>query len=99
MAARLASSFKAVKRLMKPANPAASMPEITPPAAMAVSDKPENMKPTATPGSTAWLMASPSRLMRRSVRKTPSGAALTASASVATSARRMKANSENGPIT
>ena len=57
------------------------------------------MKPSATPGSTAWLSASPTRLNRRKVNSTPSGAAPSDSASTATRARRMKANSRKGPAT
>ena len=96
MAARLASSFRLVKRLTHPARAATTRPASMPPSAMAVSDRPATIKPMATPGSTAWLSASPIRLMRRRVRKTPKGAALKDSDTVATSARRIKANSAKG---
>ena len=43
-------------------------------------------------------MASPIRLMRRSIRNTPIGAAPNASAKVPTSARRMNSNSTNGAM-
>ena len=52
----------------------------------------------AAPGRMAWLIASPIRLMRRSMRNTPIGGALTESARQPTSARRMKANSMKGSM-
>mgnify|MGYP006201418447 CR=1 FL=1 len=52
----------------------------------------------AAPGRMAWAMASPVRLMRRSIRNTPTGAALSDSATPPSSAWRMKANSMKGPI-
>jgi hypothetical protein len=58
---------------------------------MAGSESPASRKPAAAPGSTACAIASPTRLMRRSTSRQPSGALPTLSASVATSARRMKA--------
>src|SRR5439155_725895 len=54
--------------------------------------------PTAAPGRIACAMASPTRLMRRSIRNTPSGPPDSASASTPTSARRMNSNSVNGAI-
>ncbi len=53
----------------------------------------------AAPGKIAWLMASPIRLMRRSIRNTPMGGAPSDSARQPTSARRMKANSMKGWVT
>src|SRR3989304_2375450 len=47
----------------------------------------------------AWLMASPIRLMRRSMRNTPIGGAPRERARHPTSARRMKENSMNGAMT
>ncbi|MGY4340789.1 hypothetical protein ACVWW3_005695 [Bradyrhizobium sp. LM2.9] len=43
-------------------------------------------------------MASPTRLIRRSIRNTPIGAPANDSAMTAASARRMNSNSVNGPI-
>ena len=81
-----------------PATPTTITPARKPPTLKAGSDRPNRMKATATPGSTAWLSASPNRLMRRSVSNTPSGALLMARASVPIKARRMNANSWNGEI-
>jgi hypothetical protein len=47
----------------------------SPPTAMLTSERPLTIKSMTTPGSTAWLSASPSRLMRRRVKNTPKGAA------------------------
>ena len=66
---------------------------------MAGSDSPATRKPIAAPGRIAWLMASPIRLMRRSIRNTPIGGAPSDSARQPTSARRMKANSMKGWVT
>ena len=41
---------------------------------MANSDKPPSRKPIAAPGRMACAIASPIRLMRRSIRNTPIGA-------------------------
>jgi hypothetical protein len=46
----------------------------------------------------ACAMASPIRLIRRSIRNTPIGPAPIANANAPTSARRMKSNSMNGAI-
>ena len=59
---------------------------------------PDTRKPTAAPGRMACAMASPTRLMRRSIRNTPIGPAPSANASTPASARRMNSNSANGAI-
>ena len=61
-----------------------------PPSIMAQSDSPDSRKPAATPGRMACDMASPIRLMRRSTRNTPNGAAPSDSAQAPARARRMK---------
>ncbi len=73
-----------------PASIATSSPESTPPRLMAGSEKPASRKPSATPGRMAWAMASPIRLMPRSIRNTPMGGAASERARPATAARRMK---------
>src|SRR5262245_30078648 len=65
---------------------------------MAKRLRPESRNPTAAPGRMACAIASPTRLMRRSMRKTPMGPAPSAKASVPASARRMNSNSLNGPM-
>ena len=65
---------------------------------MANTLRPATRKPIATPGRMACDSASPIRLIRRSIRNTPIGGALNASADVATSARRMKSSSAKGAI-
>ena len=97
-AASEASSFSSVTRAMTPAPTAITKPAISPPAVMANSERPETRKPIAAPGRIACAIASPTRLMRRSIRNTPTGPAPSASASVPTSARRMKANSTKGEM-
>src|SRR5262245_5318834 len=69
-----------------------------PPAVMAKRLRPESRKPTAAPGRIACAIASPTRDMRRSIRKTPIGQAPSASASAPASARRMNSNSVKGAI-
>ncbi len=61
-----------------------------PPSIIAPNDKPDSRKPAATPGRMACDMASPIRLMRRSTRNTPNGAAPSDKALAPASARRMK---------
>ena len=97
-AASEASSFSSVTRAMTPAPTAITKPAISPPAVMANSERPDTRKPIAAPGRIACAIASPTRLMRRSIRNTPTGPAPSASASVPTSARRMKANSTKGAM-
>ena len=97
-AASEASSFSSVVRATTPAPSAMTNPAISPPAVMANSERPESRKPIAAPGRIACAMASPTRLMRRSIRNTPTGAAPSASANVPTSARRMNSNSANGAM-
>ena len=80
----------------RPASSATASPAARPPSVIAGSDSPATRKPTAAPGRIAWAMASPVRLMRRSMRNTPTGAEPSASAVQPTRARRMKPNSTNG---
>ena len=54
---------------------ATTKPATRPPRVIAGSDSPATRKPTAAPGRIACAMASPVRLMRRSIRNTPTGAA------------------------
>ncbi|MNR26281.1 hypothetical protein D3C85_1434830 [compost metagenome] len=61
-----------------------------PPSIMAPKDSPDSRNPAATPGKMACDMASPIKLMRRSTRNTPSGAAPSDKAQAPASARRMK---------
>ena len=70
----------------------------SPPAVMANRLRPERRKPIAAPSRIACAIASPTRLMRRSIRNTPIGPAPNANASAPTSARRMKANSTKGAM-
>ena len=72
-AASEASSFSSVARAMTPAPTAMTKPAISPPAVMANSESPETRKPIAAPGRIACAIASPTRLMRRSIRNTPTG--------------------------
>ncbi|MNT70071.1 hypothetical protein D3C72_2084260 [compost metagenome] len=77
---------------------ATASPAINPPTPIATSDIPEIKYPIAAPGSTACDSASPTRLMRRSSKKTPKGAALIDKAKQATSARRIKPKEAKGSI-
>ena len=95
-AASEASSCNVVARAIRPAPMVMRNPAIRPPPAMARTLMPASRKPMATPGRIACDSASPIRLMRRSIRNTPIGAALNDSAKVAASARRMKSCSANG---
>ena len=97
-AASEASSFNVVARAIRPAPMVMRNPAIRPPPAMAKTLMPASRKPIATPGKIACDSASPIRLMRRSIRNTPIGAALNDSAKIAASARRMKSCSANGAI-
>ena len=97
-AASEASSFSVVARAIRPAPMVMRNPAIRPPPAMAKTLMPASRKPIATPGKIACDSASPIRLMRRSIKNTPIGAALNDSAKVAASARRMKSCSANGAI-
>ena len=72
------------------------MPAISPPTVIAPSERPATRKPTAAPGRIAHAIASPVRLMRRSIRKTPTGVAPTETAMHPISARRMKPKSAKG---
>ena len=72
------------------------MPAISPPMVIAPSERPATRKPTAAPGRIAWAIASPVRLMRRSIRNTPTGVAPTEIAMQPISARRMKPKSGEG---
>ena len=74
-AASEASSFSSVARATTPAPSATTKPAISPPAVMANSERPETRKPIAAPGRIACAIASPTRLMRRSIRNTPIGPA------------------------
>ena len=94
--AKVASSRKLVARLTSPDRRATASPATRPPRPIAQSDSPAIRKPTAAPGKTAWLRASPMRLMRRSMRRTPIGPDPMLSARQATSARRMKPYSTKG---
>src|SRR5262245_13889492 len=85
-------------RATSPVNSATTQPAISPPAVMANRLRPENRKPMAAPGRIACAMASPTRLMRRSIRNTPIGPAPSASAITPASARRMNSKSENGAM-
>ena len=87
--------FPAVCAMMPDAR-AVTMPARKPPRLMAGNDRPPTRKPNAAPGSSAWARASPIRLMRRRIRNTPIDEPPTASARLATRARRMKPNSTNG---
>ena len=51
----------------------------------------------AAPGKTAWLKASPTKLMRRITKNTPIGAALKPKNNTDASAWRIKPNSIKGP--
>ena len=93
-----ASSFNSVERATRPAPSATTKPAISPPEVMAKRLRPEIRKPIAAPGSTACAIASPTSLMRRSIRNTPIGPAPSASANTPTSARRMNSNSANGAM-
>ena len=73
-------------------------PAIKPPNVIANRLSPEIRKPIAAPGRIACAMASPTRLIRRSIRNTPIGAPPSASAITAASARRMNSNSVKGAI-
>ena len=97
-AASEASSFNGVARAIRPAPTAIRNPAIMPPPAIANRLKPAMRKPIAAPGRMACAMASPIRLMRRSIRKTPTGGAPSASAKLPASARRMNSNSANGAM-
>src|SRR4051794_21699116 len=85
-------------RATSPVSSATTQPAISPPAVMAKRLRPANIKPIAAPGRIACAMASPTRLIRRSIRNTPSGPAPSASAVVPASARRMNSNSKKGAI-
>ena len=63
---------------------------------MAPSESPEIKYPTAAPGRIAHAIASPVKLIRRSIRKTPTGVAPMEMAIQPSKARRMKPNSANG---
>ncbi len=97
-AASEASSFSSVVRAIRPAASATTKPAISPPVAIAKRLSPEIRKPMAAPGRIACAMASPTRLIRRSIRNTPMGPAPNASASTPASARRMNSNSEKGAM-
>jgi len=93
-----ASSFSSVVRATTPARIATANPAIRPPVVIANRLSPDSRKPTAAPGRMACAMASPTRLIRRSIRNTPIGAPPSASAITAASARRMNSNSVKGVI-
>jgi len=97
-AASEASSLSSVVRATRPASSATANPAINPPAVMADRLSPAIRKPAAAPGRIACDMASPIRLMRRSMRKTPTGPAPSASAHVPTRARRMNSKSAKGAM-
>ena len=92
------STFNESPRATTPAPSAITKPAISPPVVMANNERPESKKPIAAPGKIACAMASPTRLIRRSIRNTPMGAAPSASAITAASARRMNSNSVKGAI-
>ncbi len=83
-----ASSCSLVVRLTKPAASAMIRPATRPPSVMAKTSRPAARNPIATPGRMACAMASPTRLIRRSIRNTPIGPALNASARIAASVCR-----------
>ena len=87
---KLASSFSCVSRVMVPAASAIRSPAISPPIVIGHNETPATKKAIAAPGKIACVIASPISVMRRSTINTPSGAPPTASAMLATSARRMK---------
>jgi hypothetical protein len=91
-------SLERVLRVTSPARMTTSEPAARPPSVIAPSDRPDTRKPIAAPGKIACAIASPKRLMRRSIMKTPTGPAPSDSAIDPTSARRMKSNSANGAI-
>ncbi len=97
-AASAASSFSSVARATSPAPSAITKPAISPPLASANRLRPATRKPIAAPGKIACAMASPIRLMRRSIRNTPIGAAPSDSANAPASARRMNSYSAKGAI-
>ena len=85
-----ASSFWTVKRETAPDPSATRRPTTSPPMVIGTISRPNSRKPTAAPGRIAWDMASPVRLMRRSIRKTPTGAQLADRRSEPSRARCMK---------
>ena len=85
-------------RATTPARIATAKPAIKPPVVIANRLRPDSRKPIAAPGRIACAIASPTRLIRRSIRNTPIGAPPSASAITAASARRMNSNSVKGAI-
>jgi hypothetical protein len=73
-AASEASSFSSVARATRPAQTATTKPATSPPPVIANRFSPNTRKPSAAPGRIACAMASPIRLIRRSIRNTPIGA-------------------------
>ena len=74
-------------------------PAINPPTVIAPSDKPETRYPIAAPGKMACAIASPVKLICRSIKNTPTGVAPTDTAMQPKSARRMKPKSAKGATT
>jgi hypothetical protein len=85
-----------VTRATTPDSSATKRPAMKPPMLMDTRERPEMRKPMAAPGSTAWDMESPIKLIRRNTSSTPTGPQPMESAAQATSARRMKAKSRKG---
>ena len=79
-----------VKRETAPAPSATITPATSPPIVIGTISSPNSRKPAAAPGRMAWAMASPARLMRRSIRKTPTGQEPSDSISEPARARCMK---------
>ncbi len=77
---------------------ATTSPATSPPNHIAGAESPASRKPSATPGSAPCASTSAVRLIRRSIRKTPSTGAATDSAMHPTSARRRKPKSTKGAI-
>ena len=89
-AASAASSRPPVARESAPAPNATTSPASKPPTAMAGTESPAIRKAPAMPGRMPCPSTSAVRLIRRSIRNTPSGGAATLTARQPTSARRMK---------
>ena len=97
-AASEASSFSSVARATSPAPTAMTKPAIRPPAVIGEQAEPGEQEADRRAGQDGMRHGVADRLMRRSIRNTPTGPAPSASASVPTSARRMKSNSANGAM-
>ena len=86
---KLASSFNCVNCVIAPAAAATANPAINPPSVIGQSDKPKNKNATDAPGNIACDIASPTSVIRRNTKNTPSGAPPIANAVHATNARRI----------